>query len=86
MYFASDKIIGGLKARDRRAGDKIRIHGVNKSIKKLMCDKKIPLDIRGRIPVIYDDEGILAVPFVGISDRAWTKQKQDSVSLILQLL
>ncbi len=86
LYFASDKIIGSLTARERLAGDKIRIHGVNKSVKKLMCDKKIPLDVRKRLPVICDSEGIVAVPSVGICDRLWTKDKQNSVKLILQLL
>lgn len=65
-----DKINGELYAKSRSAGDKIKINGMNKSLKKLMCDLKIPLEIRNRLPVIYDDVGIVAVPFVGIRDGA----------------
>ncbi len=68
LYFQSDKIIGSLTARNRRAGDKIRIRGINRSVKKLMCDKKIPLALRYRLPVICDGEGIVAVPLCGVRD------------------
>ena len=64
----SDKIIGTLYARDRRSGEKIRLNSMSKSIKKLLCDNKVPLEIRSRLPVICDDNGIVAVPFIGVSD------------------
>lgn len=63
-----DKIKGELYARGRSGGDRIRLNGMNKSLKKLMCDLKIPLELRNRLPVIYDDVGIVAVPFVGVRD------------------
>ena len=64
----SDKINGALIARNRMAGDKIYMGGMHKSLKKLMCDKKIPIEQRDRIPVLCDDNGIVAVPFIGIRD------------------
>ena len=64
----SDKISGSLTARERRPGDKIRIGGMSKSIKKLMCEKKIPLELRPRIPVLCVGEEIIAVAFIGVSD------------------
>lgn len=70
LYFDFDKIFGGLTARNRRAGDKIRVRGVNRSVKKLMCDKKIPLELRYRLPVICDEHGIVAVPMCEIRDGA----------------
>ncbi len=70
LSFRSDKIKGELVARSRMSGDKIKINGMNKSVKKLMCDKKIPLELRYRLPVICDDEGILAIPLLGIRDGA----------------
>lgn len=70
MYFDSDKIFGVLRARNRRAGDKITVRGVNKSVKKLMSDKKIPLELRYRLPVICDDHGIVAVPMCETRDGA----------------
>lgn len=68
-----DKIKGKMRARGRREGDKIRMNGMSKSVKKLMCDKKIPLQIRSRIPVIYDDDGIVAIPAIGVCDKARAK-------------
>jgi len=66
----SAKIDGEIYARERRAGDRIRIGGMSKSVKKLMCDKKIPLELRSRLPVICDGNGILAIPMLGIRDGA----------------
>lgn len=83
-----DNISGELFARNRLPGDKIRMGGMSKSLKKLMCDKKIPLDMRARIPVICDSKGILAVPFVGIRDGAKfiARDKQTELSIYFYLL
>ena len=76
-----DNINGELTARNRRAGDKIRIGGMSKSLKKLMCDKKIPIETRARLPIICDSKGIVAVPFVGIRDGArYDKEKSNKLS------
>ena len=73
LYFDSGKIKGKLIARNRRAGDKIRVRGVNKSVKKLLCDMKIPLDLRYRLPMICDDDGIVAIPFAVSRDGVLVK-------------
>ncbi len=70
LYITFDKIKGDLVARNRQAGDKILSGGVHKSLKKLMNEKKIPLYLRSRIPIICDDDGILAIPFVALRDGA----------------
>ena len=70
----SAKIKGAIHARSRHAGDKILSGGMHKSLKKLLNEKKIPLEYRARIPIIYDDEGILAIPFVAIRDGARPKK------------
>ena len=54
--------------RGRLPGDRIRMGGMRKSLKKLMCDKKIPPELRGRLPVVCDSQGILAVPGIGLRD------------------
>lgn len=41
-----------LTARKRRAGDTILSHGMTKKLKKLLCDKDVPLHLRDRIPLI----------------------------------
>ena len=64
----SAKIVGTLYVRERRSGEKIRLNSMGKSIKKLLCDNKVPLEIRARLPVICDDSGIVAIPFIGVSD------------------
>ena len=81
LYIDSAKIRGALVARPRRAGDRIRINGMSKSLKKLLCDKKIPLDVRSRLPVICDERGIIAVPFIGVSDQARPVKDQKSLML-----
>jgi hypothetical protein len=58
--------------------------GMHKSLKKLMCDKKIPLDERYRLPVICDGDEIVAVPFVGVCDSYRIKkdaEPQNTVSV-----
>lgn len=78
LYIDSVKIKGVLKARDRRAGDRILENGMHKSVKKLMCDRKIPLELRSRIPVIYDDEGIVAIPFLAVRDGMKTNENKEN--------
>ena len=83
----SAKILGSLYVRERRAGDKIKMNAMSKNIKKLMCDKKIPCDIRPRIPMICDDSGIVAVPLIGVRDSyAPSKDTQNTIYIELNLL
>lgn len=72
VFLSCDKIVGDLYVRNRRTGDRIFINGMNKSIKKLFIEKKIPKEYREIIPIFCDDEGIIYVPFVGLSDRVHT--------------
>lgn len=58
---------GTMVLRTRLPGDKIRLAGGTKSLKKLFIDKKIPAQNRGEIPVIADDEGVIAVHGFGAS-------------------
>lgn len=78
---ATDKISGNLFARQRISGDRIRIGGMSKSVKKLMCDKKVPLEFREHLPVIYDQNGIVYIPYLGIRDGMSAKN-DDKVTYI----
>ena len=49
-YLSADQIIGKLYVRNRRSGDKIFVNGMNKSLKKLFIEKKIPKEYRDTIP------------------------------------
>lgn len=56
---------GQMVIRARKTGDMIRLKGGRKSLKEIMIDRKIPADRRNRIPVIADDDGVLAVWGIG---------------------
>ena len=58
-------------------GDKIQMYGINKSLKKLFIDNKIPKEYRDIIPILCDDVGIIYVPFVGVADRVFDKESSD---------
>ncbi len=80
----SNKICGSLYARSRTPGDRILMGGMHKSLKKLMCDKKIDLALRDKLPIICDREGIVFVPFIGVCDRVKPKKnkKMTYISLV----
>ena len=74
-----DKISGSLYARSRLPEDKILSGDMHKSVKKLMCEKKIPIKLRPKLPIICDDEGILAIPGVAVRDKARAGAKTEKV-------
>ncbi len=66
------KIVGNIKYRKRQEGDKIYCRGVNRSIKKEFIEKRVPVFLRDAVPVFFDNEGIIYVPFIGASDRVFS--------------
>jgi len=56
---------GKILLRSRQTGDRIRLSGGSKSLKKLFIDRKIPAGCRERIPVVADEKGILGVYGIG---------------------
>ena len=54
-----------LLARPRAEADAIRLPGGRRTLKRLMIDRKIPAAQRDRLPVIADENGILAVYGIG---------------------
>lgn len=66
----SDKIKGSVYIRNRQNGDVIQSGGMTKSVKKLLCEKKIEPRQRSVLPFICDSEGILWIPGVAIRDGA----------------
>ena len=56
----------GLVVRSRGPGDTLTLpNGHTKSLKKLFIDQKLPRSERDRIPVVADDQGIIAVAGLG---------------------
>ena len=64
---------GPMILRSRRTGDELRLSGGRKSLKKLFIDRKIPANLRDRIPVLADDAGVLAVGGIGVDLSAAAK-------------
>lgn len=58
----NDKIKGTLYARNRREGDVYLLRGHHRKVKKILCEKKIPVKLRDEIPFICGDDGILWIP------------------------
>ena len=81
LYIDFDKIGGELFARPRKAGDRIKLGGMSRSVKKLFCDKKIPLELRERIPIICDSQKIVAIPFIGVCDGCKDNTKKEKNAL-----
>lgn len=70
---------GDVYYRSRRVHDRILCLKVDRSVKKSFIDKKIPLRLRDAIPVFFDDEGIVCVPFIGAADRIYSHREDADV-------
>ena len=72
-----DKIEGKLTIRTRMEGDSIRLHnrGCTKTLKKIFCENKIPVNIRETLPVIADEKGVVWVCDIGVSARCAVSPK-----------
>ncbi len=68
---------GTVLLRPRQPGDRLRLSGGSKSLKKLMIDRKIPAARRQNLPVLADETGLLGVHGIGpdcgrlTPDRGW---------------
>lgn len=72
VVFDFEAITGRLLARNWRPGDRIRPLGLrgSKKLQDVFVDRKIPRRARHRIPVIADDEKIVWVAGLAVSDDA----------------
>ena len=60
---------GKLTLRSRQIGDKMRLSGGTKSLKKLFIDRKIPAGKRMLLPVVTDENGVVGVYGIGADER-----------------
>ena len=74
--YIKNATILSLSARPRKEGDTITDNKVNKKIKKLLCDKKIPLSVRNTIPLILLEDEIIYVPACTLADKVRATKKQ----------
>jgi len=75
FLFKNIDICGKMSVRSRFKGDRIKLKGQNctKTLKKLFIEKRIPVRKRNLIPVISDEEGVLGIYKLGVSERASPK-------------
>ena len=68
-------------AEPRKEGETVLLGGMHKKVKKLMCDRKVPLALRNRLPILKDNDGILWIPTVATRDGAAEGDKTVTVTL-----
>ena len=78
----SDRIKGDLHIRSRRDGDRYRYNGMTHTLKKLFNTRKIPVEQRGNVPLVCDDEGILWIPGFPTADRVKSNRKEKNTIFI----
>jgi tRNA(Ile)-lysidine synthase len=64
-----DIIKDGAQFRSKKEGDIILAGKMNKKVKKLINEKKIPLSMRKRIPLLVCENEILWIPLVAVCDK-----------------
>ena len=74
----SDKILGELKLRSPKYSEKYIYGGILHSVKKTLSDKKIPWEKRKKIPAVYDDAGIVWIPFCSPRDDVKLNGKEST--------
>ena len=73
LYSSADLFLNShdaLRAKNRGQGDTVLDCNINKKIKKLMCDKKVPLPDRDTLPLICNENDVIYVPLCAVSDNA----------------
>ncbi|NLA87980.1 MAG: tRNA lysidine(34) synthetase TilS [Clostridiales bacterium] len=86
FLFKYEIICGKIVIRPRETGDKINLFGRNgtKTLKKLFIERRIPRRLRSLIPVIADENGVLAVYGIGIDNRAVCKAGDQTLEIIFE--
>ena len=72
-----------MHARQRISGDIITDGGNHKSVKKLLCDKKIPLTTRDLLPIVCCGEEIIYIPLCALSDSAKVRENGSYVKICI---
>lgn len=63
-----ESLADGAVLRSRHSGDRVRVRGMSKSIKKLMNEQKLPLELRGALPLLVRNEEVLWAPYMALAD------------------
>ena len=71
-----DIIKGDIRIRNKKDGDSYVYGGMTRKLKKLFNDKGIAPDLRSKIPIFYDDNGIFYVKDFCVRDGGDKKTKK----------
>ncbi len=84
--FSYDNICGKLFVTSRREGDRILLRGREgrRSLHRLMIDGRIPAERRDAVPVLRDEEGVLAVYGFGQAERAFASTETEQLRVTLE--
>lgn len=79
IWLPYDKIKGSLKIGSRQERSCITLDFGKKKVKKLLNELGIPRDLRGELPIIYDDSGVIAVwgSIFGFKNRIGSHYRYD---------
>ena len=71
----------GWTVRARRPGDRLRHSGGVKTVKALMIDRKIPVSLRGRLPVLFWEDRLIGVFGLGMDPAYAAAPGEDALLL-----
>ena len=72
-----------LSARNKADGDRYVFGGMTRNVKKLFCEKKLPLDYRATVPVIESESGIVWIPGFPVSDCVSSEKNENSAQFAI---
>ena len=77
-------ISGRLILRTRQAGDSFTFprRDVTKSLKKLFNEENVPIELRDRIPVLSDENGVVWVLGFGVTKRCCASKDCDNIIIV----
>ena len=68
-----------------KEGDVILLNGMHKRVRKLYSEHGVPLALRARLPLLCDENGIIAVPGICLRDGAAASQDKKSLDVRIYL-
>ena len=69
-----DMVKGNLSLSSVTDGDRIIVDGKTKKIQDILVDSYVPRHLRKSVPILLDDEGVIAVLGYRVNDRVKTKE------------
>lgn len=82
--FDCDKIVGKLDLRTRKSGDSIRLknRGCTKTLNQIFNERKIPIGLRDKLPVLADEKGVVWVYGFDVSQRVSINSSSEKIGYI----